>query len=557
VRRFATELPPTAPLALGSGAALAVSPDGSRLAYVARRGERTQLFMRTLDQLEPSPIAGTEDGTSPFFSPGGDWLGFSAEGKLKKLDLTGGTPLTVGDSPIPRGASWGEGETTIFAPLTTGGLVIISASEPQPEILSSPDVEAGEKSHRWPDLLPNNRAVIFTAWTSEGFDIECIDMESGERKSLVREGTYARYVPTGHLVFVRSNALWAVPFDSERLEVTGPAVSVVDNVLADPLTGGALYSIDQNGLLVYAPGGSESYAGGGTGRLLWANRQGVPRPVAEAQRRSFQLPRLSPDGRRLIVTIAEEDDTNLWILELDRGPLGKLTFKGSNGAAVWSPDGRSIAFNSDRDGSFNLYRMATDGSGQVERLTTSDNVQIPTSWSPDGRTLAFVELSPTTGFDIWILPMEGKSTPQDFLRAPFSETGATFSPNGKWIAYVSDETGRSEVYVKGYPEGGKWPVSTEGGDEPVWAPHGRELFYRNQEWMMGVSLETEPQFSLGKPTLLFETAWADDGEGIANYDISKNGQEFIMIRSEEESAATRLIFVLNWFDELKRLVPTN
>jgi serine/threonine-protein kinase len=236
--------------------------------------------------------------------------------------------------------------------------------------------------------------------------------------------------------------------------------------------------------------------------------------------------------------------------------LTRLTFEGNNAAAIWTPNGNRVVFSSDRGGVFNLYWKPADGSGKAERLTTSDTIQMPNSLSPDGRTLLFSELDPETGFDIGLLTVGGRGQPESLLETPFNEVGASFSPDGRWIAYVSDESGVNEVYVRAYPEGGKRLISVGGGTEPVWAPNSRELFYRNQEWMMAVSLETEPSFEAGKPRPLFEAPFADSEAAYPNFDITPNGQSFVMIQTKVESAATRLLVVSNWFEELKRMVPT-
>jgi dipeptidyl aminopeptidase/acylaminoacyl peptidase len=400
--------------------------------------------------------------------------------------------------------------------------------------------------------------VIFTTWTGRGFDIEALSPQSGERKRLIEDGTYARYSPTGHLVFVRGEDLFAVPFDSRSLEVTGPPGPLIENITVDPFTGTAFFSFSGDGLLVYAPGGQVSPVSEGIGQLLLIDRQGVASSLIAAER-AFQLPRISPDGKRLLVTISEADKTDVWFSDLGRGTMERLTFEANNAAAIWTPDGARAAFSSDRSGAFNLYWKRADGSGSADRLTTNENTQkpqMPTSWSPDGSQLAFSEWDPSTGsWDIWLLPIEPRGEPRSLLRTSFNENGATFSPDGRWIAYVSDKTDQDEVYVTAYPDGKEWQISTGGGSEPVWAPHGRELFYRHEEWMMSVTVETGSGFTAGKPRPLFEAPYAEVGAAYPNFDITPDGR-FVMIRSKLESAATRLIAVLNWFEELKLRAPT-
>jgi Tol biopolymer transport system component len=251
----------------------------------------------------------------------------------------------------------------------------------------------------------------------------------------------------------------------------------------------------------------------------------------------------------MVVTVSEGDRSDIWGSDLGRGTMTRLTFEGSNAAAIWTPDGRRVVFSSDRDraGIFNLYWKPADGSGDAERLTTSDNIQIPNSLSPDGKVLLLSELDPETGFDIFFLPMAGRRRSESLLETPFNEVGAAFSPDGKWIAYVSDESGQNEVYVRAYPDGGKWLISVGGGTEPVWGVYGRELFYRHQEWMMAVSVETEPRFEAGKPRPMFEAPFADSEAAYPNFDVTRNGQGFIMIQTNVESAATRLLVVSTSF----------
>jgi Tol biopolymer transport system component len=290
------------------------------------------------------------------------------------------------------------------------------------------------------------------------------------------------------------------------------------------------------------------------GTLLSVDRQGVPTRLTATQR-AFQLPRLSPDERQLVVTIADDEETDLWVRDLSRGTMSRLTFEGNNAAGVWTPEQRRIAFSSDRAGMFNLYSTPVDGSGEAVRLTTSEFPQMPTSFSPDGRILAYTEFGATTGFDIWLLHVvDGRREP--LVSSSFDEIGGVFSPDGRLVAYVSDESGRSEVYVRAYPDGGKWQISTEGGTEPVWSRRGRELFYRSQEWVVSTTIETEPSFAAGRPQLLFETPYIEGGAAYPNFDVTSDGR-FIMIQSGLESSTTELRVVVNWFEELERRAPAH
>jgi Tol biopolymer transport system component len=336
---------------------------------------------------------------------------------------------------------------------------------------------------------------------------------------------------------------------------------MVEGVLQATASGGAHYSFSRTGSLVYIPGGLQSTQF----RLVWVNRNGAERAIP-APARAYLTPRLSPDSRRIAVGTAEQEN-QIWLYDLFRETWGRLTFEGTvNNYPTWTPDGKRIAFNSNREGAINLFSQLADGSGGLERLTSSENIHVPFSWSLDGRRLAYVEVTPATGYDIWVLRMGDPSAgsgqvrkAQPFLRTPFTESAPRFSPDGRWLAYVSDESGPLEIYVQPYPgPGGKWQVSTEGGNEPVWNPSGRELFYRSGDKMMALDIATQPSFAAGKPRVLFEGQYARTLFTIPSYDVSPDGQRFLMLKptEQEQSAPTQINVVLNWFEELKQKVPT-
>ncbi len=563
VARFVVPLPPTERLALGLFTAIALAPDGSRLVYVANHAGTTQLYVRAIDRFEVTPIAGTEAASSPFFSPDGQSVGFFAEGKLKKVSLSGGAPLTLCSAPVNRGASWRPDDTIIFAPSITSGLFRVSAAGGTPKPLTVPDRKKGELSHRWPEILPGGKAVLFTIWTGTTFDdarIGVLSLETGERRVLVEGGTYARYVPSGHLVYARTGGLLAVPFDLKRLEVTGPPASILEGVSMNPTFGAAEFSSSTDGSLAYVSGGSTV----GERTLLWVDRKGAAQPLP-APPRGYRAPRLSPDGQRLAVGI-EGTNSGVWLYELARGTLTRLTASGPIPFPIWTPDGKHVTFVSALGGALNLYWMPADGSGAAERLTTSEDAQWESSWSPNGQVLAFSESDPTTGLDIWVLSLEGDPStplgagrkPQPFLQTPSNEGGGMFSPDGRWLAYVSDESGRNEIYVRPFPgPGGKLQISTEGGTEPMWPRNGRELFYRNGDKMMAAAVETRPAFAAAKPKLLFEGHYETGVFAFQpNYDVASDGQRLLMLKaSEQESAATQINVVENWSEELRRLAP--
>ena len=555
VSRTVITLPPGQQLAgLDGGLAVALSPDGTHLAYVARQGGAQQLYLRAMDSLEAKPIPGTEGAVSPFFSPDGQWMGFFASGELKKVSVSGGAALTLVNAVYSYGATWGSQGMIAFAATTAGALQQVSDAGGAPQPLTR--LEKGDVSQRWPDFLPGGKAVLFAAslsggnWNSAQVGVQPVG--AGERRNLIQGATQPRYTPSGHLVYAQGGSLMAVPLDRQRLAVAGSAVPVVEGVLQSPVNGAAQYSFSSSGSLVYVPGGLQS----AQSRLAWVSRTGAEQPLA-APMRAYRNPQLSPDGRRVAVGIMEQE-TQTWLYDLSQETLTRFTFEGnSNQNPVWTPDGKRIAFESNKEGSQNLFWQLADGSGGLERLTTSEYTHAPNSWSPDGQLLAYIEVNPATGRDIWVLRL-GDHKAQPFLRTPFNETAPRFSPDGRWLAYVSDESGRNEIYVQPYPgPGGKWQISTEGGTEPAWNPNGRELFYRSGNKMMAVDIATQPGFAAHKPRVLFEGQYQPTPATFPNYDVSPDGQRFLMIKPSEQAQAapTQINVVLNWFEELKQKVP--
>jgi serine/threonine-protein kinase len=544
VTRFAIHLPPGDEFVPRGG--LAISPDGQNLVYVARRGSgASQLYVRPIDELGATPLPGTEGAQFPFFSPDGQWIGFLevVERKLKKVPLSGGPPLTLCDVGGLQGASWGPDDTILLS--TASQLLRVSASGGTPEPVTRLDPGEEGQGQRWPEILPGGQAVLYTTWPGVVADasIAVQSLETGERRILVEGGTNPRYVPTGHIVFARTGWLLAVPFDLERLEVTGSPVPVLEGV--------GQFSLSREGSLLYVSGTASSR------KLVWVDRQGVERPVTETLR-VYGHTRLSPDGQRLAVDTTDAG-TNVWLLELGRDTLTRLTFEGSNVRPLWSPGGERVLFGSNRAGVYNIFSQPADGSGTPEQLTTGA-YRIPTSVSSDGKTIVFRQNSDTTGRDIGMVRLESEAEPEMLLQTPFNEHSGMLSPDDRWLAYVSNESGREEIYVTPFPgPGGKWQVSAEGGTEPLWSRDGRELFYRSGEKMMAVPISSGQELTPGKPTLLFEGRYQTGlvgGDTGSNYDVAADGR-FVMIRAEEGSGPTQINVVLNWFEELKRLVPAS
>ncbi|MBI4480410.1 MAG: serine/threonine-protein kinase [Acidobacteria bacterium] len=560
VSRSVIPLPADESLAGTRAPVVALSPDGTQLAYVAGGGAAglPQIYLRSMDSAEARPITGTENATDPFFSPDGQWIGFFAASNLKKISVSGGAALTLSPaSNNSRGAAWGPGDTIVFAPINTVGLSTVSGAGGAAQELTK--LKQGESSHRWPQFLPDGKSVLFTIGTAsqgsyQDAQIVAMRLDTGEQKILIRGGTYGRYVSTGHLVYYRAGTLMAVPFDPVRLEVNGTPAPVLEGVMSSTGdTGAGQFSFSNLGSLAYVSGGVSS----ADMNLVWVDRKGAME-VLPAPPHAYGIQKLSPDGKRVL----ESFDGSVWIYDLSRDTMTKMTFEGTASNNGWTPDGKRIIFRSNQHGgALNLYWKPADGSGAEERLTTSQYDQLPGSFTPDGKFFLFHEIDPKTNYDIWVLPMEGERKPRVFLQTPAYEGNARLSPDGRWLSYGSDESGRFEVYVTPYPgPGGKWQISTDGGVEQMWSPDGKEIFYRTgsrREKFMVVDVQTQPTFSAGKPRLMFEGIYGSS-IGIGNtYSVSLDGKRFLMTRpvAEQQSALTQINLIQNWFEELRRRVP--
>ena len=420
------------------------------------------------------------------------------------------------------------------------------------QALLSPDRTKGEKAFRWPQVLPGSRAILFTVATGDisSFDdarVEVLDISSGNRRVVVQGGTYGRYIPTGHVVYARAGSLLAVPFDLRRLVATGPPVSMLDDVVTDPLDGNATFAISPNGTLVYAPGGARRYSAS----MVWVDRSGHAEPVADIHQSILGVA-LSPDEQRIAVNI-EGANTTFWMYDVRRGTLTPfITKQFNNTLPLWTPDGTHLTFRSDREpGPQVLFWQAADGGESAERLTHEKYQEWPNDWSPDGRNLFFSRQDPKTGWDLWLLSKtDGKARP--IVQTSANEQDGAISPDGRWLAYQSDQSGRAEVYVRSFPNVSRmWPVSSGGGVRPRWSRNGRELYFRsgdNLDQMLAVEVSsTGTDFVASKPKVLFTGPYA------IGYGVARDGR-FLMIKPEPQ-AITQLNIVENWFEELKTRLP--
>jgi serine/threonine-protein kinase len=523
-------------------AGMALSPDGSRLVYRALdENGVARLHMRAMDSFESQVLAGTESGAQPFFSPDGRWVGFFADGKLKKIAVDGGIPVELCDAPAPRGGSWGADGAIVFTPNFPSGLSRVSSNGGIPTPVTT--LSGPLDRHNWPEALPVGNAVLFSQTLTGNWE----SLDSGERRVLVRGGSYARYVP-GYLLYSRSGTLMAAPFDPARLEITDEAVPIAEGILHDLVTGGAEFSPSSNGALAYLPGSVAQ----GRRTLVWVDRKGVESPISELPAQRFLSVTLSPDGGRIVAEIGPGLAQNAaWVYDLTRDVLTRLTFDGGS-SPVWTPDGMRIVYRRETG---DILWKAADGSGNEELLYEMESPLVTNeslgSWSSDGRVLLFTEDDPETNLDIWTLSLEADRKAEVFLRTQFDEGGPVLSPDGGWLAYRSNLSGRNEIYVQSFPDlAGKWQISADGGDAPLWSSDGRELFYRSGNRMMASAIQTQPVFRAQPAQALFEGSYV---AGPRMYDVSRDGQRFLMIKVDESAAPlTEARVVLGWTEELRR-----
>jgi eukaryotic-like serine/threonine-protein kinase len=568
--RFAIVPPPALPLAVsGTFRDIALSPDGRQLVY--RSGgfptAGGPLMVRALDQLDARPLAGVTNAREPFFSSNGRWMGFFDGAELKKVSLTGGPAITVCPlgSQGTGGASWGDDNAIIFATSDERtGLRRVSADGGEPAVLTTPDAAQHEVDHRFPSVLPDGRGVLFTVTTAqaENSQVAVLDLKTGQRKTLVHGGSHAEYVEPGYLVYTTSGALRAVRFDFARLEVLGDSVPVIES-LSVTSGGRAEYAVSRTGALVYVPVGASATLRS----LVWVNRMGNEEPI-KAPPRAYSNPRVSPDGTRIALYIATSNP-DIWTWDLARETLTRVA---SGLFPTWTPDGRRLVFQEDRGG--NLFWQAADGTGSAERLTTSTNTLVPTSITPDGTRIVGYQVAPKTR-DLVVVrltnpagqlgagpsPGTSLSRVESFIETRADEVNPEISPDARYVAYQSNESGRFEVYVQTFPQKDRrWQISREGGTRPAWARTGRELFYLDAaNTLTAVQVRTSGSaFTVGNPVKVFDTKYAAPQQ-VRQYDVRPGDQRFLMMNEsggDPTATPASMVVVLNWSEELKAKVPT-
>ena len=550
----------------GIGATAVLSPDGTTLAFTAQQAGQTRLFVRKLDQLQAVALAGTEGASIPFFSPDGQWIAFFAGGKLKKVSVTGGAAVNLCEAPNGRGGTWTDADTIIFTPgsLPNTKLMRVPAAGGTPSVFGT--LGEGATTQRWPQALQGGKGVLYTEHSTntgwDGANLVIAPLAGGTPKIVMRGAYYGRYLASGHLIYMQQGTLFAAPFSLSRLETTGPAVPALEGIAAEG-TGEAKLAFSSEGALVYVPGGATADAN----PIDWMTRDGKTSPL-RATKAAWANPHFSPDGQKLALDISDGKQRDIWVYDWSGDTLTQLTFDpGDDLLPVWTPDGRRIAFRSDRakPGIHNLYWVNADGTGEVTRLTDSPEDQGIRSWHPSGKFLGLSANRGATGWDLMILPMEGDAAsgpvpgkPTVFLSTPSTEINATFSPDGRWMANTSNEAGSNDVYVRPFPgPGGKWRISTEGGSFPSWSATAHELLFVNQGKVMAAPYTVAgDSFRAEKPQIWSPVGYRGLGTEYP-YDIHPDGKRLAIIAATGEAGVVqdKVVFFFGFGDYLKKIAP--
>jgi len=558
------------PMRDGLGATIVLSPDGRRLAYVSEGAAESSLWVREFSDLEPRQLSGTLGASSPFFSPDGESVGFFAGGQLKSVPVSGGAAQPLAPARSARGGTWCADGSIVYSPDVRSGLYRLPPGATEPEVLTRPDRDGGERSHRWPDCFDGGKSVVFLIQASgqdyDDSDIDMVRVESKERETVHRGGAYPRVLADRYLLFARKGKL----FDAPSGQVTDRPRAVLEDLMSrtgDQAAGdsSAQYAISQSGLLIYRSGWEAALRF----PMVWVDRQGEVTPAFD-QPGTYTDPRISPDGRQVAVTVISGLENDIWVLDIGRGAFTRLTFgKDSHYFPAWSPDSQLVSYSRDTGTTTGIYTKRADGSGDESKLfeaeadVSEDAQQIalsnPCSWSPDGRVLGIHEMNSEGGWDLAVVRLDEDGAPQgreSVLGTQYDEVFCAFSSDGRLLAYQSNESGGWQIYVRSYPDtGGRWQVSIDGGMYPRWSGDGSELFFRWGSAMMSAAVNRQGDgVSFGNPVVLFEGDFVDTAPFSA-YDVTPDGQRFLMFPAAASSAddPSEAILVLSWLEELDRL----
>ncbi len=531
---------------------IAVSNDGTRMAFTTAQGAGSGLTLRMLDQFAGKIIPGSDGALLPLFSPDGEWIAYTTTDqprKIRKIPITGGTSITICDGSFFDGGTWGPDDTIVFS--GPKGLLQVPAGGGAPQELTTVDTAKGEVSHGRPQFLPGGKQILFTINGSSDPQFAVLDLATGKYTRVAKGGTNGRYAPSGHLTYVRDATLFALPFDLARLQVTGPEVPVVEGVSTVGPDGTADYAFSDNGLLAYI-GGDVGNVGT---TLVWADRSGTTHAIPGESQQLWGTGRLSPDGRLIGNGIKSGQNTDIWVYDVERGTPTRLTFGGDNDTPVFSPDGKRVVYSAAGDGKFGLYVVPVDGSGRPSLVLSTPARPTPTSFTPDGHAVLYDMVGPTKQRQIFVLPLPVKDQPAEahpLHDAVAGEMDGQVSPDGRWVAYRAADSGSPEIYVQPFPgPGPKTRISTDLGVRPRWSHNGRELFYwggSSSGRLMAVDTPAGATFQPGEPHVLFQNIVG------TTWDVTPDANRFL-IELPSQAGGTAVNVVTNWFEELHRRAP--